>query len=113
MFPIYISLFVVLILFSAFFSSAETSLLSLDKIRLAHRVKKKNKKAMLLSRILKSPDEFFSTILIGNNIVNVAAAAMATAISIQIFPNYAVGIATGIMTFLILVFGEVLPKSIQ
>jgi CBS domain containing-hemolysin-like protein len=58
------------------------------------------------------PHRLLTTILIGNNIVNVAAAAMATALAINIFPNHAVGIATGTMTFLILVFGEVLPKSI-
>ena len=58
------------------------------------------------------PHRLLTTILIGNNLVNVAAAAMATAVTLKFFPNYAVGIATGIMTFLILIFGEVLPKSI-
>jgi CBS domain containing-hemolysin-like protein len=60
----------------------------------------------------EDPHRLLTTILIGNNIVNVGAAAMATSLTISIFPNHAVGIATGIMTFLILVFGEVLPKSI-
>jgi CBS domain containing-hemolysin-like protein len=60
----------------------------------------------------KNPHKLLSTILIGNNIVNVGAAAMATVITIGIFPNHAVGISTGIMTFFILVFGEVLPKSV-
>ena len=59
-----------------------------------------------------NPHKLLSTVLIGNNIVNVGAAALATSITIQYFPNYAVGIATGVMTFLILVFGEVLPKSV-
>jgi CBS domain containing-hemolysin-like protein len=58
------------------------------------------------------PHRLLSTVLIGNNIVNVGAAALATSVTIHYFPNYAVGLATGVMTFLILVFGEVLPKSI-
>jgi len=58
------------------------------------------------------PHRLLSTVLIGNNIVNVGAASLATSITIHIFPNYAVGLATGIMTLLILVFGEVIPKSI-
>jgi CBS domain containing-hemolysin-like protein len=59
-----------------------------------------------------NPHRLLSTILIGNNIVNVGAAALATSITINISPNHAVGLATGIMTFLILVFGEVIPKSV-
>jgi CBS domain containing-hemolysin-like protein len=58
------------------------------------------------------PHRLLSTVLIGNNVVNVAAAAMATSVAIQLVPNHAIGITTGVMTFLILVFGEVLPKSI-
>lgn len=114
MFSIYISLFVVLILFSAFFSSAETSLLSLDKIRLAHKVKKRNKKAKLLTRILKSPDEFFSTILIGNNLVNIAAASLVTIIFSKFLPyneNIILLVSTISTTVVILFFAEVIPKT--
>ncbi|MCK4836679.1 MAG: DUF21 domain-containing protein, partial [Candidatus Aminicenantes bacterium] len=114
MLSIYVLIFFILIVFSAFFSSAETSLLSLDKIKLAHKVKKRNKKAALLTRILKSPDEFFSTILIGNNLVNVAAAS----ISILLFSklvradeNIILLISTGCTTVVILFFAEVIPKT--
>ena len=67
---------------------------------------------MLIKQMKDNPHKLLSTILIGNNIVNVGAAALATSITISIFPNYAVGLATGVMTFLILVFGEVIPKSV-
>ena len=100
-----------LLLLSGFFSSAETALFSISKTKARHMAKQK-KSFMLIERMKKDPHKLLSTILIGNNIVNVGAAAMATAISINIFPNHAVGIATGIMTFCILVFGEVLPKSV-
>ncbi len=114
MFSIYISFFVVLILFSAFFSSAETSLLSLDKIKLAHKVKKKNKKAVMLIKILKSPDEFFSTILIGNNLVNIAAASLVTILFskfLRVNENLILLLSTACTTVIILFFAEIIPKT--
>ena len=114
MFSIYISFFVVLILFSAFFSSAETSLLSLDKIKLAHKVKKKNKKAVLLIKILKSPDEFFSTILIGNNLANIAAASLVTILFsrfLRVNENLILLLSTVCTTVIILFFAEIIPKT--
>lgn len=66
----------------------------------------------LISRMKEDPHRLLSTILIGNNVVNVGASSLATILAIDLFPGYAVGIATGVMTFLILVFGEVFPKSI-
>jgi putative hemolysin len=103
-----------LILFSAFFSSAETSLLSLDKIKLAHKVKKKNKKAVLLIKILKSPDEFFSTILIGNNLANIAAASLVTILFsrfLRVNENLILLLSTACTTVIILFFAEVIPKT--
>ena len=114
MLSIYVSLFIVLVAFSAFFSSAETSLISLDKIKLAHKVKRKNKKAVLLSGILKSPDEFFSTILIGNNLVNIAAASISTLVFaklIRLNENLVLLISTACTTVVILFFAEVIPKT--
>ncbi len=114
MLVLYIILFSILVLFSAFFSSAETSLLSLNKIRLNHKANKKNKKAMLLKKILKNPDEFFSTILIGNNLVNIAAAtisAIAFARFIISDENLILLFSTLFTTVVILLFAEVLPKS--
>jgi len=110
----FLLLFSVLVLFSAFFSSAETALLTVSRIKLAHRAKKKDKKAMLLTRILEKPEEFLSTILIGNNLVNVAAAAIATYLFTQYFQSsHSVQLfgATIFTTLILLVFGEVTPKS--
>ncbi len=106
-----IGLFVLLVL-SGFFSSAETALFSISKTKARHLAKSEGKAYQLIQQMKNDPHRLLTTILIGNNLVNVAAAAMATAVTLKFFPNYAVGIATGIMTFLILVFGEVLPKSI-
>ena len=103
---------IVLLLLSGFFSSAETALFSLSKTKARHLAKNKAKSFILIERMKDNPHRLLSTILVGNNIVNVGAAALATSITINISPNHAVGLATGIMTFLILVFGEVIPKSV-
>lgn len=102
----------VLILLSGFFSSSETALFSISRTKAIYLAKEGGKTCRLIKRMKDDPHTLLTTILIGNNLVNVAAAAFATAITIRAFPNYAVGIATGIITFLILVFGEVFPKSI-
>ncbi|MBU0986080.1 MAG: hemolysin family protein [Proteobacteria bacterium] len=102
----------VLLVLSGFFSSAETALFSISKTKARHLAKAKGRTFMLIKKMKDDPHRLLTTILIGNNIVNVAAAAMATSFTMNIFPNYAVSISTGIMTFLILVFGEVLPKSV-
>jgi putative hemolysin len=107
-------IFSLLVLSSAFFSSAETALLSVSRIKLAHRAKKKDKKAMLLTRILEKPEEFLSTVLIGNNLVNVAAATIATYLFTQHFRgSHSAQLfgATIFTTLILLVFGEVTPKS--
>jgi len=103
---------IVLLLLSGFFSSAETALFSLSRTKARHLAKTKSKSYALIKRMKEDPHRLLSTVLIGNNVVNIGAAALATSITIDMFPNYAVGLATGIMTFLILVFGEVLPKSV-
>ena len=102
----------VLLLLSGFFSSAETALFSISKAKAIHLAKQKGSAYKLIKKMKDDPHRLLSTILIGNNIVNVGAAALATAITIKLIPGYAVGIATGIMTFLILIFGEIFPKSI-
>jgi CBS domain containing-hemolysin-like protein len=103
---------IVLLFLSGFFSSAETALFSISKTKARHLAKKNDRAFTLIKKMKDNPHGLLSTVLIGNNIVNVGAASLATSITIQFFPNYAVGLATGIMTFLILVFGEVLPKSV-
>lgn len=103
-----------LILFSAFFSSAETSFLAINKIRLNLKVKNKNKKALLIKKILNRPDEFFSTILIGNNFVNIAAATISTALVARILTaseELSILISTIVTTVIILFFAEIIPKS--
>jgi len=106
-----ISILVILLLLSGFFSSAETALFSISQTRARHLAKEKDRVYQLIKRMKDDPHRLLTTILIGNNVVNVAASAIATALTINFFANYAVGLATGVMTFLILVFGEVIPKS--
>jgi putative hemolysin len=114
MFLLYIIVFFLLVLFSAFFSSAETSLLSLNKIKLHLRAKKKNRKALLLTRILEKPEEFFSTVLIGNNFVNIGAASISTLLFTRLIVSNEELIlltSTVVTTIIILLFAEILPKS--
>ncbi|MGD2187242.1 MAG: hemolysin family protein [Desulfobacterales bacterium] len=103
---------IVLLLLSGFFSSAETALFSISKAKAIHLAKQKGPTNRLIKKMKDDPHRLLATILIGNNIVNVGASAMATAITIGLVSSNAVGIATGIMTFLILIFGEIFPKSI-
>jgi putative hemolysin len=102
---------IVLLFLSGFFSSAETALFSISRTKARHLAKDNNKAFILIKQMKDDPHRLLSTVLIGNNVVNVGAASLATSIAIHYFTNYAVGVATGVMTFLILVFGEVLPKS--
>jgi CBS domain containing-hemolysin-like protein len=102
----------VLLLLSGFFSSAETALFSISKAKAIHLAKEKGFSNSLIKRMKDDPHRLLSTILIGNNIVNVGASALATSITINLVASNAVGIATGIMTLLILIFGEIFPKSI-
>lgn len=106
-----IILLIVLLLLSGFFSSSETALFSISRTKARHLAKGGGKSFALIQQMKKDPHKLLSTILIGNNLVNVGAAALATAICIDLVSHYAVGLATGFMTLLILIFGEVLPKS--
>jgi putative hemolysin len=110
----FLLLFSLLILASAFFSSAETALLTTSRIKLTHRAKKKDPKAILLARILEKPEEFLSTILIGNNLANVAAASIATFLFTRFFQGgegALLLLSTILTTLILLVFGEISPKS--
>jgi putative hemolysin len=106
-----IILLIILLFLSAFFSSSETALFSISRTKARHLSKQRGKANALIYRLKEDPHRLLSTILIGNNIVNVAASALAAVLALRLFPNYALGLATGVMTFLILVFGEVFPKS--
>ncbi len=110
-----IAVLIVLLFLSGFFSSAETALFSISKAKAIHLAKEKGVANELIKKMKDDPHRLLSTILIGNNLVNVAASAMATAITIGLVPSnakIAVGAATGVMTFLILIFGEIFPKSV-
>lgn len=101
----------ILLLLSAFFSSSETAFLSCRRIRIRHLKEEGNRKAELIERMMEEPDKVIASVVIGNNIVNVAASAFATSIAISLFGSRGIGIAIGLMTFLILVVGEITPKG--
>ena len=103
---------VILIVLSSFFSMSETALMSLSRIRLRHMVEAEVPGAELVEKLTRNPNRLLGTILIGNNVVNIGAAAMATVLATNIFGDGGVGIATGIITVLVLIFGEITPKSI-
>ena len=112
--PVYILFIVlaVLILMSAFFSSSETGMMSLNRYRLRHMVKSKNRGAMRVDELLNRPDRLIGVILIGNNFVNILASSIATIIAIRLWGDGGIAIATGLLTLVILVFAEVTPKTL-
>ncbi|MCO4837785.1 MAG: HlyC/CorC family transporter [Oceanospirillaceae bacterium] len=101
-----------LILLSAFFSSAETGMMSLNRYRLRHLVKQKHRGAMRASKLLDSPDRLIGVILIGNNFVNILASAIATMIALRTMGDAGVAVATAVLTMVILIFAEVTPKTV-
>ncbi len=109
-----IQLLVLLILVacSAFFSSAETSLTTVNRIRLQALAEEGNKRAQIVLKTIDNPSKMLSAILIGNNLVNNFSSALATALAIRLIGSGAVGLVTGVMTVLILVFGEITPKTL-
>jgi len=98
--------------FSAFFSSAETALTTVNKIKLKTLADEGDKKAKTALSVVTRPKKMLSAILIGNNVVNLSASSLATTLAIKIFGSAGAGIATGILTLLILIFGEITPKSL-
>lgn len=103
---------IVLLALSAFFSSAETSLTTVNKMRVRTLADAGDKRAITLTKVTEDPGKMLSTILVGNNIVNLSASSLMTTLALDLFGSKAVGIATGILTLLILVFGEISPKTI-
>ena len=102
---------VILLFLSAFFSSAETSLTTVNKVRLKSLEEQGNKSAKRVLSILENHGKMLSTILIGNNIVNIFASSLVTTFAIDVFGSVAVGIASGILTVAVLLFGEITPKT--
>lgn len=103
---------IVLLMMSAFFSASETALMTLSKIRVRHLVDEKVKGAELIQKLLDSPSKLLGAILVGNNVVNIGASALMTSIFIVNFGEAGVGIATAVMTVVVLIFGEITPKTL-
>lgn len=103
---------IILICLSAFFSSAETSMTTVNKIRIQALADQGDKRALTLLNVIEDSGKLLSTILIGNNIVNISASSLATTLTMRLFGNAAVSISTGIITLLVLIFGEITPKTL-
>lgn len=108
-----VAIFIVCLLLSAFFSASETALLSVSKIRMRTLAEEGNKKAKNVEKLLENTDALLSTILVGNNLVNILATSLSTSLAISMFGSSGVGIATAIVTVLILIFSEITPKSLS
>ena len=102
----------ILILISAYFSGSETGMMSLNRYRLRHLEKQSHKGAKRVSKLLDRPDRLIGLILIGNNLVNIAASAIATVIGLRLFGDMGILIATVALTLIILIFAEVTPKTL-
>ncbi|MBQ4861777.1 DUF21 domain-containing protein [Pseudoalteromonas sp. MMG013] len=101
-----------LILISGYFSSSETGIMSINRIRLRHLEKQNHKAAKRVSKLLRRPDRLIGLILIGNNLVNIAAAQVATIIGIRLYGDMGIAIATFVLTLVVLIFAEVTPKTL-
>lgn len=101
----------ILLLLSAFFSSAETALTTVNKIKMKNMADEGNKRAALVLQVTEDSSKMLSAVLIGNNIVNLSASSLATTLAIRLLGSVGAGIATGILTILILIFGEISPKT--
>lgn len=103
---------IILILLSAFFSSAETALTTVNKYALRSLADAGNKRAVRVLKVTENSGKLISTILIGNNIVNITASSLTTTLVTRLWGSAAVGIATGILTLIVLLFGEITPKTV-
>jgi Mg2+/Co2+ transporter CorB len=106
------SILACLIIISGYFSGSETGMMALNRYRLKHLANKGHKGAKRVEKMLNRPDRLIGLILIGNNLVNILASAIATIIGMRLYGDYGVAIATGVLTLVILVFSEVTPKTI-
>ncbi|MFC1912352.1 hemolysin family protein [Chloroflexota bacterium] len=109
---LYLALLIICLLFSTFFSSSETAFTSLQRIRVEHLIENKVRGARRVARIIGRPEKFLSTVLLGNTLVNTAAAALATAMAIYVWGEHGVLYATIGLTVLLLIFCEATPKTI-
>ncbi|OBU06544.1 CNNM domain-containing protein [Morganella psychrotolerans] len=107
-----IIILIFLVLISAYFSASETGMMTINRYRLRHMAKQGNRSALRVEKLLSKPDRLLSLILIGNNLVNIIASALGTIVGMRLYGNAGVAIATGVLTFIILIFAEVMPKTI-
>lgn len=103
---------ILLLFLSAFFSSAETALTIVNKHRMRALAEEGNRNAARVLKLVENPSKMLSAILIGNNIVNISASALATSVTTQAFGSKFIGVSTGILTLLVLLFGEITPKTL-
>ena len=102
----------ILLVFSAFFSSSETGMMALNRYRLRHMARKGHRAARRTSNLLERPDRLIGVILIGNNFVNILASAIATVVAVRLWGDAGIAIATFGLTLVVLIFGEVTPKTL-
>nr|VFK48830.1 MAG: Mg2+ and Co2+ transporter CorB, contains DUF21, CBS pair, and CorC-HlyC domains [Candidatus Kentron sp. TC]VFK64629.1 MAG: Mg2+ and Co2+ transporter CorB, contains DUF21, CBS pair, and CorC-HlyC domains [Candidatus Kentron sp. TC] len=107
-----LGILIFLVFLSAFFSGSETGMMALNRYRLRHLVKQENRAAIRTTELLKRPDRLIGLILLGNNFVNLFASALATVIAIRIWGEAGIPIATLILTAVVLIFAEVMPKTL-
>lgn len=103
---------IVLVIISGIFSASETAMLSVNRYKLRHNASRGNKSAILILKLLDKPDRLLGIILLGNNFVNILASSLATVIVIKFFGSAAIAISSIVMTFIILIFAEVAPKTL-
>jgi putative hemolysin len=107
---LYIALFVICLVFSAFFSSSEVALIAINRVKVRTLINEGRKGAEALAQLKEHPDHILITILIGNNIANIGAAAIATAIAIALFGDPGIGLAIGVVFLILIILGEIGPR---
>ncbi|NLM96624.1 MAG: HlyC/CorC family transporter, partial [Halanaerobiaceae bacterium] len=109
---LYTIAFIILVGLSAFFSAAETAIMSVNRVRIRELANDGDKKAIAVDRLINNHTRLLITILIGNNLVNISASSIATFFATELYGSRGVGIATGLVTFIVLFFGEITPKAL-
>lgn len=103
---------VILVMLSGFFSSAETAFMTVNRVKMKTLADEGDKRAKMVLGICEDTQQMLSAILIGNNIVNLSASALMTVFVTDLFGSFAIGIGTGVLTLIVLIFGEIIPKTI-
>lgn len=105
------ALLIVLIMLSGLFSGSETALTAISRPRVRHLADAGNRQALLIDRLVSNPNKMLSTILIGNNVVNISISVIATSVALRLFGQRGVGVAIAVLTVILLIFGEITPKT--